>query len=40
MRRHGFTNYFREWWHYSFTGAPEPRVYDFAIVPRGGEMRG
>jgi D-alanyl-D-alanine dipeptidase len=35
MRRQGFANYFREWWHYSFTGAPEPRAYDFAIVPRG-----
>jgi D-alanyl-D-alanine dipeptidase len=35
MRRHGFANYFREWWHFSFTGAPEPRAYDFAIGPRG-----
>jgi D-alanyl-D-alanine dipeptidase len=35
MRRHGFANYFREWWHYSFTGAAEPRTYDFAITPRG-----
>jgi zinc D-Ala-D-Ala dipeptidase len=35
MRRHGFANYFREWWHFSFYGAPEPRAYDFAIVPRG-----
>jgi len=35
MRRHGFANYFREWWHFSFYGAPEPRTYDFAIVPRG-----
>ena len=35
MRRHGFANYFREWWHYSFAGAPEPRAYDFAIGPRG-----
>ena len=34
MRRHGFANYFREWWHYSFS-APEPRAYDFAIWPRG-----
>jgi D-alanyl-D-alanine dipeptidase len=36
MRRHGFANYFREWWHYSFYGATAPRAYDFAIVPRGG----
>ena len=35
MRRHGFANYFREWWHYSFYGAPAPRSYDFAIVPKG-----
>jgi zinc D-Ala-D-Ala dipeptidase len=34
MRRHGFSNYFREWWHYSYSGATEPRAYDFAIVPR------
>ena len=34
MRRHGFANYFREWWHYSFS-VTEPRTYDFAIVPRG-----
>jgi len=32
MHRHGFANYFREWWHFSFYGAPEPRAYDFAIV--------
>jgi len=35
MRRHGFANYFREWWHYSFAGAAEPRAYDFAVSPRG-----
>jgi D-alanyl-D-alanine dipeptidase len=35
MRRHGFANYFREWWHYSFGAAPDPRAYDFAIGPRG-----
>jgi D-alanyl-D-alanine dipeptidase len=35
MRKHGFANYFREWWHYSFTGSEEPRAYDFAIVPKG-----
>jgi len=34
MRRHGFANYFREWWHYSYGAAPEPRAYDFGIVPR------
>jgi zinc D-Ala-D-Ala dipeptidase len=35
MRRHGFANYFREWWHYSFYGAADPRAYNFAITPRG-----
>jgi zinc D-Ala-D-Ala dipeptidase len=35
MHKHGFVNYFREWWHYSFTGSDEPRAYDFAITPRG-----
>ena len=35
MRRHGFANYFREWWHFSFGAAAEPRAYDFAIGPRG-----
>jgi zinc D-Ala-D-Ala dipeptidase len=35
MRRHGFASYFREWWHFSFYGAPEPRAYDFEIKPRG-----
>jgi D-alanyl-D-alanine dipeptidase len=35
MRRHGFSGYFREWWHYSFSSAAEPRAYDFAIAPRG-----
>jgi zinc D-Ala-D-Ala dipeptidase len=34
MRRHGFANYFREWWHYSFYGAREPRPYDFSLAPR------
>jgi D-alanyl-D-alanine dipeptidase len=34
MRPHGFATDFREWWHFSFTGAPEPRAYDFAIGPR------
>ena len=32
MRRHGFRNYFREWWHFSF-GPPGER-YDFPIEPR------
>jgi D-alanyl-D-alanine dipeptidase len=29
----GFTNYWREWWHFSYAGKPLPRVYhDFPIV--------
>ncbi len=33
MRAHGFKNYFREWWH--FTYGPHPRAaYDFPIAPR------
>jgi zinc D-Ala-D-Ala dipeptidase len=35
MGRHGFRNYFREWWHFSF-GPPGER-YDFTIVPRAGK---
>jgi zinc D-Ala-D-Ala dipeptidase len=34
MAAHGFRNYFREWWHYEYAGAPR-RAYDFPIVPRG-----
>lgn len=34
MRQHGFKNYFREWWHFTFA-APDARSYDFAIGPRG-----
>jgi zinc D-Ala-D-Ala dipeptidase len=33
MARAGFRNYFREWWHYEFTGAPL-HAYDFAIEAR------
>lgn len=33
MERHGFRNYFREWWHYEFRDAPR-RLYDFPIAPR------
>jgi D-alanyl-D-alanine dipeptidase len=33
MRAHGFHNYFREWWH--FTYGPKPaQLYDFPIAPR------
>lgn len=33
MTRAGFRNYFREWWHYEFTGAPL-HAYDFPIEAR------
>jgi D-alanyl-D-alanine dipeptidase len=35
MAAHSFRNYFREWWHYEFVGAPR-RSYDFPILPRAG----
>lgn len=34
MLRHGFKNYFREWWHYSYGGGPEPHIRDVPIAPR------
>jgi D-alanyl-D-alanine dipeptidase len=34
MRKHGFKNYFREWWHFTFAGAKPTQAYDFPIVPR------
>ncbi len=33
MRKRGFHNYFREWWHFSFGPRPA-RSYDFPIAPR------
>jgi D-alanyl-D-alanine dipeptidase len=33
MRLHGFKNYFREWWHFTFGGSAT-QLYDFPIVPR------
>jgi D-alanyl-D-alanine dipeptidase len=33
MRAHGFHNYFREWWHFSFGPRPA-QVYDFPIEAR------
>lgn len=34
MTRHGFQNYFREWWHYQFSGGAPPATYDAVIPPR------
>jgi D-alanyl-D-alanine dipeptidase len=33
MRKRGFRNYFREWWHFTF-GARPAQAYDFPIAPR------
>jgi D-alanyl-D-alanine dipeptidase len=33
MRRRGFVNYSKEWWHFSLPGAGRP-AYDFPIAPR------
>jgi zinc D-Ala-D-Ala dipeptidase len=33
MRLHGFKNYFREWWHFTYGRALQ--LYDFPIAPRG-----
>lgn len=34
MRKHGFANYKREWWHFSYRGADTGAAYDFPIAPR------
>ena len=34
MRKHGFTNYKREWWHFSFNSADDGEAFDLPIVPR------
>jgi zinc D-Ala-D-Ala dipeptidase len=34
MRKQGFVNYSKEWWHFSLPGASGP-AYDFPITPRG-----
>jgi len=31
MTRHGFVNYKREWWHFSFSAADPRREYDFPV---------
>ena len=33
MRKHGFKNYFREWWHFTFA-LPDARSHDVPIGPR------
>jgi D-alanyl-D-alanine dipeptidase len=34
MTRHGFRNYFREWWHFAYAGAAPVGYYDFPIRAR------
>jgi D-alanyl-D-alanine dipeptidase len=34
MSRHGFRNYFREWWHFEFRGGAPAVIYDVPIGPR------
>jgi D-alanyl-D-alanine dipeptidase len=34
MNRHGFRNYFREWWHFEFRGGGTPAIYDTPIGAR------
>ena len=35
MRRHGFKNYDKEWWHFTLAGEPYPdTIFDFPIEPR------
>ncbi len=31
MRKQGFANYDREWWHFSYTNAGRTSEYDFPI---------
>ncbi|MDO8878321.1 MAG: M15 family metallopeptidase [Pseudolabrys sp.] len=34
MRKHGFTNYRREWWHFAYNSADDGVAYDFPIGRR------
>ena len=31
MARHGFVNYKREWWHFSYPAGDQRRAYDFPV---------
>ena len=35
MTKHGFRNYHREWWHFSYSTSPPPPHFDFPIRSRG-----
>ena len=39
MARHGFANFRREWWHFTFGGVAGSRSYDVPIRRREGEAR-
>ena len=34
MARHGFKNYFREWWHFAYAVGSPAMLHDFPIRPR------
>jgi D-alanyl-D-alanine dipeptidase len=34
MTKHGFKNYFREWWHFALPIGQRPQQFDFQIPPR------
>lgn len=34
MRKHGFNNYKREWWHFTYNSADDGAAYDVPIAPR------
>jgi len=34
LARHGFHNYHREWWHFTFASPQPAAAHDFAIAPR------
>lgn len=34
MAQHGFRNYPKEWWHFTFTRSPHAKALDVPIVPR------
>ncbi len=34
MAKQGFSNYSKEWWHYTYGPAARGRRYDFPVVPR------
>jgi D-alanyl-D-alanine dipeptidase len=34
MAKQGFSNYSKEWWHYTYRQAASGRRYDFLVTPR------